>query len=139
MIQLHFDANQLNIGKSTGVLHLFVWNYVNYANMEGFRRDSHIIIPLPLTKTPLRKILDPPLMYVATMAFVGVTSDHQWSSDTHIIICHQVQPPPTAQQTQQYNTHRCKLQIHLLNLPPLCHITTAWIIHTASYKLHLWY
>ena len=42
MIQLHFDANQLNIGKSTGVLHLFVWNYVNYANMEGFRRDSHI-------------------------------------------------------------------------------------------------
>ena len=41
MIQLHFDVNQLNIGKSTGVLHLFVWNYVNYANMEGFRRDSH--------------------------------------------------------------------------------------------------
>ena len=42
MIQLHFDVNQLNIGKSMGVLHLFVWNYVNYANMEGFRRDSHI-------------------------------------------------------------------------------------------------
>ena len=42
MIQLHFDVNQLNIGKSTGVLHLFAWNYVNYANMEGFRRDSHI-------------------------------------------------------------------------------------------------
>ena len=41
MIQLHFDVNQLNIGKSTGVLHLFAWNYVNYANMEGFRRDSH--------------------------------------------------------------------------------------------------
>ena len=42
MIQLHFDVNQLNIGKSTGVLHLFAWNYVNYANIEGFRRDSHI-------------------------------------------------------------------------------------------------
>ena len=42
MIQLHFDVNQLNIGKSTGVLHLFAWNYVSYANMEGFRRDSHI-------------------------------------------------------------------------------------------------
>ena len=41
MIQLHFNENQLNIGKSMGVLHLFVWNYVNYANMEGFRRDSH--------------------------------------------------------------------------------------------------
>ena len=41
MIQLHFDVNQLNIGKSMGVLHLFAWNYVNYANMEGFRRDSH--------------------------------------------------------------------------------------------------
>ena len=44
MIQLHFDVNQLNIGKSTGVLHLFAWNYVNYANMEGFRRDSHIFL-----------------------------------------------------------------------------------------------
>ena len=43
MIQLHFDVNQLNIGNSTGVLHLFAWNYVNYANMEGFRRDSHIL------------------------------------------------------------------------------------------------
>ena len=32
MIQLHFDVNQLNIGKSMGVLHLFAWNYVNYAN-----------------------------------------------------------------------------------------------------------
>ena len=42
MIQLHFDENQLNIGKSTGVLHLFAWNYINYANMESFRRDSHI-------------------------------------------------------------------------------------------------
>ena len=26
-----------------GVLRLFVWDYVNYANMEGFRRDSIII------------------------------------------------------------------------------------------------
>ena len=43
MTQLHFDVNQLNIGESMGVLHLFVWNYVNYANMEGFRRDSHIL------------------------------------------------------------------------------------------------
>ena len=42
MIQLHFDPNQLNLGKSTCVLHYFAWNYVNYANMEGFRRDSHI-------------------------------------------------------------------------------------------------
>ena len=41
MIQQHFDVNQLNIGKSMGVLHLFAWNYVNYTNMEGFRRDSH--------------------------------------------------------------------------------------------------
>ena len=42
MNQLHFDVNQLNIIKSMGVLHLFAWNYVNYANMEGFHRDSHI-------------------------------------------------------------------------------------------------
>ena len=41
MIQLHFDVNQLNIGKSTGGLHLFAWNYINYANMEGF---SHICV-----------------------------------------------------------------------------------------------
>ena len=26
-----------------GVLHLFAWNYSNYANTEGFRRDSHIL------------------------------------------------------------------------------------------------
>ena len=26
-----------------GVSHSFAWNYVNYANMEGFRRDSHIL------------------------------------------------------------------------------------------------
>ena len=64
-------------------------------------------------------------MYIATMAFVGVTSKHQRSSDTHMIICHH---PPTAQQTQQYNTHRYELQVHLPNLPPLCHVTTAWIV-----------
>ena len=44
-------------------------------------------------------------MYVATMAFVGVTSEHQWSSDTHMIIRHHLRPPPTVQQTQRYNTH----------------------------------
>ena len=42
MIQLHFGVKQLKIGKAMGVLHLFAWNYVKYANMEGFRRDSHI-------------------------------------------------------------------------------------------------
>ena len=42
MIQLHFGVKQLNIGKIIGVLQSFVWNYVKYANMEGFRRDSHI-------------------------------------------------------------------------------------------------
>ena len=69
------------------------------------------------------------IMYVATMAFVGVTSKHQRSSDTHMIIRHHLRPPPTAQQTpryntQRYNTHRHKLQIHLPNLPPLSHVTT---------------
>ena len=34
---------KMKIGKTMGVLHLVVWNYVNYANMEGFRRDSHIL------------------------------------------------------------------------------------------------
>ena len=42
MIQLHFGVKQSKIGKSIGVLCLFLWNYVNYANMEGSRRDSHI-------------------------------------------------------------------------------------------------
>ena len=78
-------------------------------------------------------------MYVATMAFVGVTSEHQRSSDTYMIIRHHLRPPPTAQQTQQYNTHRYKLRIHLPNLPPLCHVTTAWMIHTTSYQLHFCY
>ena len=27
-----------------GVLCLFIWNYVNYANMEGFCRDGHILL-----------------------------------------------------------------------------------------------
>ena len=42
MIQLHYGVNQMKIGKNMGVLCLFAWNYVKYANMEGFRRDSHI-------------------------------------------------------------------------------------------------
>ena len=42
MIQLHCGVNQMKIGKSMGVLHSFVWNFVKYANMEGFHRDSHI-------------------------------------------------------------------------------------------------
>ena len=42
MIQLHFGVKQLKIGKTVGVLHAFVVNYVKYANMEGFHRDSHI-------------------------------------------------------------------------------------------------
>ena len=42
MIQLHFDVKQLKIGKTVDVLHSCVSNYVKYANMEGFRRDSHI-------------------------------------------------------------------------------------------------
>ena len=32
----------MKIDKSMGVLHSFTWDYVKYANMEGFRRDSHI-------------------------------------------------------------------------------------------------
>ena len=42
MIQLHFEVKQLKILKTMGVLHSFVWNFVKYANMEGFHRDSHI-------------------------------------------------------------------------------------------------
>ena len=42
MNQLHCGVKQLKIGKTRGVLHSFVWNHVKYANMEGFRRDSHI-------------------------------------------------------------------------------------------------
>ena len=34
----------MKIGESMSVLHSFTWNYVKYANMEAFRRDSHIII-----------------------------------------------------------------------------------------------
>ena len=33
----------MKIGEIMGVLHLFNWNYVKYANMEGFRWDSHIL------------------------------------------------------------------------------------------------
>ena len=44
MIQLHFGIKQLKIGKTMGVLCLLLWNYVNYANMEGFCRDSHICL-----------------------------------------------------------------------------------------------
>ena len=40
MIQLHFGVKQLKIGKTISVLHSFVCNYVKYANMEGFCRDS---------------------------------------------------------------------------------------------------
>ena len=32
----------MKIGESIGVLISFTWNYVKYANMEGFHRDSHI-------------------------------------------------------------------------------------------------
>ena len=43
MIQVHFGIKQSKIGKRIGVLCIFVWNYVNYANMESFCRDSHIL------------------------------------------------------------------------------------------------
>ena len=78
-------------------------------------------------------------MYVATMAFVlGPirTSTVIRNSHDH---SHHLRSPPTAQQTQQYNAHKSELQVHLPNLSPLCHVTTAWIIHTASYKLCLCY
>ena len=32
----------MNIGETMNILYSFAWNYVKYANMEGFRRDSHI-------------------------------------------------------------------------------------------------
>ena len=32
----------MKIGEIMDVLHLFTWDYVKYANMEDFRRDSHI-------------------------------------------------------------------------------------------------
>ena len=44
MIQLHCGVKQLKIGKHMGVLILSAWNYVKYANMEGFRRDSRIYV-----------------------------------------------------------------------------------------------
>ena len=31
----------MKIGETMGVLDSFAWNYVKYANMKGFRRDSH--------------------------------------------------------------------------------------------------
>ena len=42
MIQLHFGVKQLKVGKTMGVLHSFVWNYVKYANMEGFHRNNQV-------------------------------------------------------------------------------------------------
>ena len=39
---LHFDVKQMKIGQSRGVLLSFTRNYVKYANIEGFYRDSHI-------------------------------------------------------------------------------------------------
>ena len=42
MIQLHFGIKHLEIGKTMGVLYLFVSNHVKYANIEGFHRGSHI-------------------------------------------------------------------------------------------------
>ena len=41
MTQLHFGVKQLKIDRTMGVLYSFGWNHVKYANMEGFRRDSH--------------------------------------------------------------------------------------------------
>ena len=50
----------------------------------------------------------------------------------------------TIQHTQCYNIHNDTTHTdtnyrftYLRNLPPLCHVTTAWIIHTASYKIYL--
>ena len=48
MIQLHVGVKQMKIGETMGSLHSFAWNYVKYANMEGFRRDSHIYRCLPI-------------------------------------------------------------------------------------------
>ena len=42
MIQLYVNIKHLKMAKTMGILHAFVKNYVTYANMEGFRRDSHI-------------------------------------------------------------------------------------------------
>ena len=44
MIQLHFGVKQLKIGKTMGILHSVVCDYVNYANMEGFQRQSQLTI-----------------------------------------------------------------------------------------------
>ena len=54
MIKLHFGVEQLRVGKAIGILQSFVWNCVKYANIEGFYRDSHIIIlwTLGLLDTP---------------------------------------------------------------------------------------
>ena len=41
MIQLNFGVKQVKLDQSMGVLQSFAWNYVKYANMEGFHRDSH--------------------------------------------------------------------------------------------------
>ena len=44
MIQRHVGVKQKKIGETVGALHSFAWNYVKYANMEGFRWDSHIYV-----------------------------------------------------------------------------------------------
>ena len=43
MIQLHFVVKKLKVGKSMGVLHLFVLNYVKYANTEGLYKGSYLM------------------------------------------------------------------------------------------------
>ena len=47
----------------------------------------------------------PITLCVATMVFVGVTSDHQWSADTHMIIRHHLWPPPQTFTMIQINTN----------------------------------
>ena len=42
IIKLHFAVKQMKLDECIGILHSLIYNYVKFANMEGFRRDSHI-------------------------------------------------------------------------------------------------
>ena len=44
MIKLHFGVKQLKISKNVGVLHSFVWNYVNTLTWRVFAETVTIII-----------------------------------------------------------------------------------------------
>ena len=86
IILLHFNVKQLKIDASIRNLQLFLQRHVNYANMEGFRRASHILYAASMQWPVVQQTQQHILIHVFIIHTNAIKADQNFSRQDISII-----------------------------------------------------